>query len=458
MPTIQITGTITTASGTPVPGVVVSLTPAPSDPGASQAQGGVGILLTPDSVQTDASGDFSITAQTGFRYTLDIEAIGYSRDFVAPTVDTRFDLLGLIPEIEALTDWTSDDCEGVVIGDPAPAIDRVAITVKADQITTVRERFDGIQIEKAATQTGAYTLVDTLELRDGVIFYERIFDNAPNTEWYRVRYFDSASGDASEYSPPRVADGPTADLVISVDELKELYMFGVDLTDDEGNPFPDRMFEHYIKSAIAWMEKQLDIPITPLEIVDELHDHYANDYGRWGWFDLYKYPIICVREVAFQYPSQTERVQIDQEWIVLQEEGRSGLIQIVPGQGNIADVLLIPGQLMPLWSGATGRVPGVWRFTYRAGFEVNEVPTDIKDAIGMKAAIQIFNIAGDLIAGAGIANTSISVPGLSQSVGTTSSATNSGYGARIIQYEKQLKATIPNLRRFYGKGTRMVVA
>lgn len=457
MPTINITGKLTTPSGTPVPGVPVTVVPTPSDPGAAQAQGGVGIVNQPETVQTDANGDFSIAVQSGFRYTLTIEAIGYSVEFVAPETDTRFDLLGLGPSIETITDWTTDDCEGVVI-EPAPAVDKIAILIKADKINTVRERFDLIEIEKAPTQTGAYVKVDEIELEAGVIFYEIQFGNAPNTEWYRVRYFNSTASDASQYSEPKAADGLETDLVISGEELKELYLFGVDLTDDAGNPFPDRMFQHYINSAVAWLEKELDIPITPIEIVDELHDHYSADYGRWGWFDLHKFPILCIREVAFQYPSQDERVVIQPEWVVFMDGGTTGQVQIVPGQGNIADVLLIPGQLMPLWSGATGRVPGVWRFTYRAGFEVGDVPADILDAIGMKAAIQIFNIAGDLIAGAGIANTSISIPGLSQSVGTTSSATNSGYGARIGQYEKQLKEMLPNLRRFYGKGTRLVVA
>jgi hypothetical protein len=132
--------------------------------------------------------------------------------------------------------------------------------------------------------------------------------------------------------------------------------------------------------------------------------------------------------------------------LVLTEGGAHGVVQIVPGQGGIADVLLIPGALMPMWSGRSGRVPGIWRFTYRAGFEIGKLPPDLKHIIGMWASIGVLNIAGDLIAGAGIATKSVSVPGLSQNIGTTSSATNSGYGARI-----------PNLRRFYGKSTRMVV-
>lgn len=249
-----------------------------------------------------------------------------------------------------------------------------------------------------------------------------------------------------------------SELLISIQEMKDLYLFGVNLTDDNGQPYPDAIFEHNIKAAIEWTEKELDIFLTARDVVDEVHDHYAIDYARWGYFRLDHYPIIeKPSRIAFKYPSMDNEVVINQDWIILEDGGRTGVIQIVPGQGNLADVLLIPGALMPMWSGATGRVPGIWHFDYRAGFELGTLPEDIKQVVCMQAAIRILDIAGDLIAGAGIANFSISVPGLSQSVGTTSSATNAGYGARIIQYRRQINDALPNLKRFYGKGSRLVV-
>lgn len=455
----NITGTILTPGGAPVQGVVVSLHPEGSSPGAAQAIAGRGILLTPDRVQTDAAGEFAIPVLPGFRYRLAIEAIGYSRSFVAPESDTRFDLLGLTPYIEAIIDWTSDGATGVVLDPDALTMTRkVALTIKADALPTVMERFKLIHIERSTQgQDGPWTEMATIELVAGEIFYSLTVDGAAETDWFRARY-SNGGGDYSQYSDPRIADAEEEELLLSTDELRELYLFGTDLTDDDGNPFPERMLAHYIRAAVAWLEKELDIPLTPREIVEETHDHFANDYGRWGYFQLHHYPVIALRRVSFQYPSQTSRVVIDPRWVVLEEAGARGVIQIVPGQGNIADVLLIPGQLMPLWSGATGRVPGVWRFDYRAGFEAGALPADLKHAIGMQASIGVFNIAGDLIAGAGIANISMSIPGLSQSVGTTSSATNAGYGARIIEYQKELKELLPNLRRYYGKNTKMVVA
>ena len=82
-------------------------------------------------------------------------------------------------------------------------------------------------------------------------------------------------------------------------------------------------------------------------------------------------------------------------------------------------------------------------------WSVTTIPADLKRAIALLAASLPLDIAGDLIAGAGIANFSISMDGLSQSVGTTASATNAGYGSRVIQFLKELGLIWPALRAKY---------
>lgn len=59
------------------------------------------------------------------------------------------------------------------------------------------------------------------------------------------------------------------------------------------------------------------------------------------------------------------------------------------------------------------------------------MPMDLINLTGKLATFGPLGIAGDLILGAGIAAQSIGVDGLSQSISSTSSATNAGYGARI---------------------------
>ena len=80
---------------------------------------------------------------------------------------------------------------------------------------------------------------------------------------------------------------------------------------------------------------------------------------------------------------------------------------------------------------------------------ITTIPADIKHCIGLKAALLPIDVAGDLIAGAGVANYSIGADGVHQSLGTTSSATNSGYGARRQAFERELKALLPALRAKY---------
>ena len=92
-------------------------------------------------------------------------------------------------------------------------------------------------------------------------------------------------------------------------------------------------------------------------------------------------------------------------------------------------------------------MPNYWKMKYVSGFDL--VPPDLIEAIGKMAAICIFHPLGDLILGAGIASASLSLDGLSQSVSTTSSATNAGYGSRILGYTNDLKQAIPRLKATY---------
>ena len=101
MAALTITGTIQDASGAGVQNVVVRLAPAPESVGASESISGVGMLTDPVETLTASDGTFTVPSVQGFRYLLEIPAIGYSRNFIAPAQATiRFDLLGLVPEVE----------------------------------------------------------------------------------------------------------------------------------------------------------------------------------------------------------------------------------------------------------------------------------------------------------------------------------------------------------------------
>lgn len=449
MATVAITGTIQTATGVAAPNVPVFLTALPETEGYAEAQGGVGVLVDqPSEVVSETDGTFSVNAIRGVQYRLDIPAIGYSVAFRAPDqASVRFDLLGLVPRMVEASNFV--DADGVT---------NVDVTIEALPEGSVNERFNALVVERGSSQSGPWTEIDTVDLQAGKRFYELRDGSGDATSWYRSHYINTATLDESGQSDPLSGDSFSAALVMSVNEFKQVYLFGIDLTDEDGTPYPEVMYEWGIKAATKWLEHKLDMSIVAHNVVNELHDHYAQDYGAWGWITTFEYPVIRVDSLAFQYPSMAEEVAISSDWVTLVDGGAHGLLQVVPGQGSIADVLLIPGALMPLWSGASGRVPGVWKVSYRAGFEVDDIPFDLKHVIGMFASLSVMNVAGDLVGGSGLQGWSTSIPGLSQSITTTNSSTNAGFGARILEYLKEIKFMLPGLESYYGKTSKLTVA
>lgn len=281
---------------------------------------------------------------------------------------------------------------------------------------------------------------------------------------YRTRYLDTrrmaqvpppADCGLSDPSDPIEGVGLATSCILTVAQLKQRYLFGVDFRDDNGNLLTDETFQFYILAAIEWLEHELDIKVLPTSFVD-LQDYNRNDYQAYNFIQLDNYPLISVEEFNVQYPTGQTVVNFPNEWLRLDKE--HGHIRVVPTAGTLSEILIGQGgsYLPAIYNGLLS-LPHLFEIQYTAGFDECRVPFNILNVIGMAASLGPFNIFGDLIAGAGIANVSLSIDGLSQSIGTTSSATNAGYGSRIIQYTKQIKAELAMLRRFY-KGIRMAVA
>lgn len=70
-------------------------------------------------------------------------------------------------------------------------------------------------------------------------------------------------------------------------------------------------------------------------------------------------------------------------------------------------------------------------------FLIHTFPQLVIDLILRRAGQYALAVAGDLILGAGIAGFSRSMDSLVEAVQSTSSPTNSGYGARILQFERE---------------------
>lgn len=262
--------------------------------------------------------------------------------------------------------------------------------------------------------------------------------------------FEGQAEIVRQYRVEVASQAAAPDLVTSRAEMISDYLYGLDLTDDNGTPYPDSMFVTAIRQATAAAERVLDISISPVDILSpkpERHDYHLPDYVQFATFKLDKRPVREVVSVKAIYPgNDTPIIDFPADWIQLTIP-ESARIELVPAIGSLANYI---GQRIPLIHGRGAQLfPGLFHIEYRAGFVAGEVPYDIKHLVSLLASFNILNPAGDLLGGAGVASYSLSMGGLSQSISTTSSATNAGYGSRLIQYDKEIKRLLPAIRNAY---------
>lgn len=256
--------------------------------------------------------------------------------------------------------------------------------------------------------------------------------------------------------------------IITVERLKQTYLFGVIIRNRETNEnYSDAAFQQNIDNAISFLEHYLDISISPVKKFEEFKDYRINDYAEWGYFHLNNYPVKCIRKMELVYfrdqDGEPIAVQtIPNNWLRLQ--AHDGIVRMIPNARFPASLAISnTGQFFPELL-RSPMVPHAWKFTYDYGFDPGCVPTLLNQAIGTIAAINSLIVGGHLILGAGIAGTSISLDGLSQSIQTTQSAENSGYSSVIKDYSDKLfgktkddpTAILRVLKDFY-KGEQMSI-
>ena len=166
-------------------------------------------------------------------------------------------------------------------------------------------------------------------------------------------------------------------------------------------------------------------------------------------------PVITDPVIQFRLNKEVTFVTIPSDWVRC--EKHTGQIQIVPTTGSLGEFNFGNLSYLPRVLLFNSDWPAFYRITYTAGFEKDRLPMIIAHPIGLLASLQALNIAGDLILGAGIASTSTSMDGLSQSINSTNSSNNSAYGARIKQYKAEADNILGRLRSYYGKRVKLVL-
>lgn len=252
--------------------------------------------------------------------------------------------------------------------------------------------------------------------------------------------------------------------LITVQQLKDTYLFGkLNFPDHEGKVLSDEAIQTFINAAVSMIEMDLDLAIMPRNCI-EYKDYFMNDYYEWGYMQLNQSPVIGDPAISIVYTKNATEFEtvmsIPPEWIRL--DPMSGIIRLIPNNkfpGRLA--VGGGGAFFPELFNMHSMVPHMWQVQYQHGFKPGCIPAALNAAIGLIASIYVLNILGDLIIGAGIAGSSLSLDNLSQSIQTTASAENHGFSALVKDYARQLfgdrtigsTGILEAVRRYYRKSS-----
>lgn len=245
-------------------------------------------------------------------------------------------------------------------------------------------------------------------------------------------------------------------LALSVAEIWSLYLFGIKIEGGEGTSFSDENMRFYIESAQRDVENWFNLRFMK-QLVDQTLSYYRSDY--WQQFPILQtnYPVRTPLSMIGML-NKMEQIIYPQGWLFCEydtamNQGKRRISVVPTGssttQGN-AEVILT-GITSQIGTQRYENIPDYWRIQYITGWDIDDMPMDLLNIVGMLASIPILDIAGDLILGAGIASQSLGIDGLSQSISSTSSATSSGYNARILSYQKQIDEIKDRLRLVYDE-------
>ncbi len=364
------------------------------------------------------------------------------------------------------------------------------ILIDVNNISHVLDYYDVIKVYRADDEAGPYSEITNVSTRIPLVpertkyYYDDV--SGDNTNWYKTSYFLEAAGPESELSLPLQGDSEAQKIgysfgnykpppgewgkILTADDMRYTYMWGVDATasDVAETDFEDEQFDFFIDEALADFEKELTIDIrkrvyktnpadtltrSPYwrEGVDytDYDDAYSFDPIQWqnfGFLQLRHMPLISVeRAVLLSVVNQTVVDLKENKW--LRFSRATGQLRFYPTEGVAYGPFAVG--VLPLRVFG-GRYPQGYEIDYTTGYETSDfVPRDLRSIIGKWACIKCLASIGDGIL-AGFSSQSVSLDGLSESFSSTQSATSAYFGARIKQYQEEIKEWLKRNRHKYG--------
>lgn len=245
-------------------------------------------------------------------------------------------------------------------------------------------------------------------------------------------------------------------VLLSVNEFKDQFLWGLPLfSPATQQTIPDNTIKQKIAAAQSMIERMLDLRLLK-QYLTETKDFVSTEYSNWGYVSA-SYNINRIitltaqlnQQPVFAYPFAWLTINTSQV-----DQFRN--INLVPNGSGTVNILDLIASTNNQWFNllANQRIPNFFLLEYIAGF--TNVPPEIINLIGKKAAVEILPVLELIITGGGnntgfsfgASSTSLSLDGLSQSI----SKANGGniFQQRLKQYTDEIRIETQQLKDIYS--------
>jgi hypothetical protein len=283
---------------------------------------------------------------------------------------------------------------------------------------------------------------------------------------------------------------PKWGLLVSPDDLRYDELFGNPLIAEQDNvTFTDDQLLDYARMSIRVVENELNIDILPrlIRYDDPIGENGIetartdiNDSAYLSQMDRKQQKELYIRESGYPYriiaARQESRVKlrrrpvrdvlianfvdpyynntvIDLMPYRIVKKDFSGVCYFRPRQSNS-----YANQYIYIWQNYflnpyNRNFQSIFMIDYTTGYEnCQDVPDELRYIIKKIAAITLMATYGDGKMSA-VASRSVNLNSVSESISTTMSATSAAFGARMLQYDKQIKDWFRQNRSKYSRTT-----
>lgn len=237
---------------------------------------------------------------------------------------------------------------------------------------------------------------------------------------------------------------------LSVHEFLSMFFFGQSINDPKtGQVIPDEDIRSFIHIAMQRVEQDLNLKLLR-QIVDESQDLVRRE--NLSVIEVAtNYWINGLVSVEGQSNNETIAVYPNTLWnITIAQQATQYLKKrfYFSPRANAAIPLSFFWGYFPYMAYYGNVIPNFWRVKYDTGFR-GKVPMNVLNYLAKLAVQNLYNIFDNVGYGAGLASSSISFDGFSQSINTTQSSTSGVYGASLTNLSKQLPLELEKLQTLY---------